>query len=168
MDTRKPILVTGGGGFLGSHLVEHLRATGYTNVIAPRRREFDLTRAYDVSALFRAVRPEIVIHAAAVVGGIGANRLAPGQFFYENLLMGIQVIEAARRHGVGKTVVLGTICAYPKFTPVPFREAVVSVVCRQRRSTWLPESLLRLQLRDSAGLEPASPLCPGIRAEGHL
>jgi GDP-L-fucose synthase len=116
------ILVTGGGGFLGSHIVERLRQVGCDRVAAPRSKEFDLTRAGAVEALFEQVRPEVVIHAAAVVGGIGANRENPGRFFYENVMMGIQTIEACRRYGVTKTVVLGTICAYPKFTPVPFRE----------------------------------------------
>ncbi len=120
--SRKRILVTGGGGFLGSHLVERLQAAGCAAVTAPRSREFDLTSSEAVERLFTAVRPEIVIHAAAVVGGIGANRSNPGRFFYENAMMGIQVIEAARRHAVEKIVVLGTICAYPKFTPVPFCE----------------------------------------------
>ena len=120
--TSKRILITGGAGFLGGHLTEHLRSIGCNNIFAPRRREFDLTRPYDVRSIFCAVRPEIVIHAAAVVGGIGANRQAPGRFFYENMLMGMHVIEAARRHNVEKTVVLGSICAYPKFTPAPFRE----------------------------------------------
>jgi GDP-L-fucose synthase len=118
----KRILVTGGGGFLGSHIVERLRSQGCLRVSAPRRKDFDLTRAADVDRLFDCLRPEIVIHAAASVGGIGANRENPGRFFYENAIMGIQAIEACRRFRVEKTVVLGTICAYPKFTPVPFRE----------------------------------------------
>ena len=118
----KRILVTGGGGFLGSHLLEALRAAGADRICAPRRRECDLTSAEQTEQLFTACRPEVVIHAAAVVGGIGANRAQPGRFFYENAIMGIQLIEAARRFAVEKTVVLGTICAYPKFTPVPFRE----------------------------------------------
>jgi GDP-L-fucose synthase len=120
--TSKRILITGGGGFLGSHIVERLRRQGCRQVSAPRRKEFDLTRAADVEGLFESLRPEIVIHAAASVGGIGANRENPGRFFYENAIMGIQTIEACRRFRVEKTVVLGTVCAYPKFTPVPFRE----------------------------------------------
>ena len=120
--SKKRILVTGGGGFLGSHLLDSLRAAGCDQICAPRRRECDLTQAADIQRLFLLSRPEVVIHAAAVVGGIGANRAQPGRFFHENAIMGIQLIEAARRYGVEKTVVLGTICAYPKFTPVPFRE----------------------------------------------
>lgn len=120
--TSKRILVTGGGGFLGSHIVEQLRRSGCTHVLAPRRSQFDLTRPEHVERLLTECRAEIVIHAAAAVGGIGANRENPGRFFYENAIMGIQLIEGCRRHRVEKTVVLGTVCAYPKFTPVPFRE----------------------------------------------
>ena len=120
--SEKRILLTGGGGFLGSHLREALGAAGAHTVFAPRRREFDLTQAREVDELFRTTQPQVLIHAAAVVGGIGANLAEPGRFFYENALMGIQLIEAARKYSVEKTVVLGTICAYPKFTPIPFSE----------------------------------------------
>jgi GDP-L-fucose synthase len=120
--TSKRILVTGGRGFLGSHLLRVLRDGASGSIVAPSREEFDLTREADIERLFDSVRPEVVIHLAAVVGGIGANMAEPGRFFYENALMGIQLIEAARKYSVAKTVVLGTICAYPKFTPVPFSE----------------------------------------------
>jgi GDP-L-fucose synthase len=116
------ILLTGGGGFLGSHLLEDLAEIGCRQVAAPRSAEYDLTRPEAIERLFDGFRPELVIHAAAVVGGIGANRSNPGRFFYENAAMGIHLIDACRRFGVQKTVVLGSICAYPKFTPVPFRE----------------------------------------------
>ena len=118
----KRVLVTGGRGFLGRVVVERLAARGAAYVLAPSRSEFDLTRAGDVRALLATSRPDVVIHAAAVVGGIGANRAHPGRFFYENAIMGIQLIEEARKAGVGKLVCLGTICAYPKFAAVPFRE----------------------------------------------
>ncbi len=118
----KRTLVTGGAGFLGSHIVERLHQVGCGQVAVPRRRDFDLTRAEAVERLFEEYRPDVVIHAAATVGGIGANRQNPGAFFFENAMMGIQVIDACRRYSVEKAVVLGTICAYPKFTPVPFRE----------------------------------------------
>jgi len=120
--TRKRIAITGGGGFLGRHLVDQLRARGCRDIFVPRRKDYDLTRADAVQRLFEEHHPEVLIHAAAVVGGIGANRANPGSFFYENAIMGIQLIEAARRYGTEKVVVLGTICAYPKFTPVPFQE----------------------------------------------
>jgi len=118
----KRILVTGGGGFLGSYIVERLAREGAQGIAAPRRKDYDLTRADAIERLFVECRPQVVIHAAAAVGGIGANRSNPGRFFYENAIMGIQVVEACRRYEVEKTVVLGTICSYPKFTPVPFRE----------------------------------------------
>jgi GDP-L-fucose synthase len=115
------VLVTGGGGFLGSHVVDRMRADGIEPFVA-RRREYDLTRDADVEGLFQKARPELVIHLAAEVGGIGANRENPGRFWYANLLMGTHVLEQSRRVGVRKLVLVGTICSYPKFTPVPFRE----------------------------------------------
>ncbi|MDQ3804076.1 MAG: GDP-L-fucose synthase [Acidobacteriota bacterium] len=118
----KRICVTGGGGFLGRRVVANLRERGCDDVHVVRRREYDLVKGSDVERLYREVRPEVVVHLAAVVGGIGANRENPGRYFYENLMMGAQLIEGARLHGVEKFVQVGTICAYPKFAPVPFRE----------------------------------------------
>jgi GDP-L-fucose synthase len=119
----KKIIVTGGAGFLGRHVVERLRAIGCSNVFVPRRQTFDLTRMDVVEQLFQDHQPEVLVHLAAVVGGIGANRDNPGRFFYENAIMGIQLIEAARRYSTEKVVVLGTVCSYPKCTQTPFREA---------------------------------------------
>jgi GDP-L-fucose synthase len=118
----KRVAVTGGGGFLGSVVVAKLRARGCEDVYVVRKRDYDLVRGADVERLYADARPEVVIHLAAVVGGIGANRENPGRYFYENIMMGVQLIEAARLSGVEKFVQVGTICAYPKFTPVPFRE----------------------------------------------
>ena len=118
----KRVMVTGGGGFLGSFVLGALSARGCSDVFAPSRADYDLTCDADIARALADGRPDIVIHLAAVVGGIGANRAQPGRFFYENAVMGIQLIEAARLAGVSKFVCLGTVCAYPKFTPVPFHE----------------------------------------------
>jgi GDP-L-fucose synthase len=115
------VTVTGGAGFLGRHVVEALTARGW-EVFVPRRAEYDLTEEPAVRRLFADAQPEVVVHLAAVVGGIEANRAEPGRFFYENLHMGTMLMEHARRCGVAKFVGIGTICSYPKHTPVPFRE----------------------------------------------
>jgi GDP-L-fucose synthase len=115
------VLVTGGGGFLGSHLVERLRGEG-TDPFVARRADYDLTQASDATRLFEDAQPELVFHLAAEVGGIGANRANPGRYWYANLMMGAHVLEQARLRGTGKVVLAGTVCAYPKFARVPFRE----------------------------------------------
>jgi GDP-L-fucose synthase len=116
------ILVTGGSGFLGKHVLDVLARRGYQDVVSPRHAEYDLTRSDQVAACLRDLRPDAIVHLAAVVGGIGANLDRPGEFFYQNLVMGAELMEQARLAGVEKFVAIGTICAYPKFTPVPFRE----------------------------------------------
>ena len=116
------IVVTGGAGFLGSFILEKLRARGCGEVLVPTIEEYDLVTAVDIERMYDDMRPDVVIHLAAVVGGIGANREHPGKFFYENLMMGVQLIDAGRLRGIEKFVAIGTVCAYPKFTPVPFKE----------------------------------------------
>ncbi|MEP7081429.1 MAG: GDP-L-fucose synthase [Chloroflexota bacterium] len=116
------VMVTGGGGFLGGSVVRRLEASGATDVFVPRSRDYDLRTVEGVRAALADGRPDVVIHLAAVVGGIGANRENPGRFFYENAIMGIELMERARLAGVQKFVQIGTVCSYPKFTPVPFSE----------------------------------------------
>src|SRR6266404_2424322 len=118
----KRVLVTGGKGFLGRYIVDRLRKYPGIDIFIPTRSQYDLVEPADVKRLLSDTRPELLIHLAAVVGGIGANQENPGKFFYENLMMGTQLIEQARKHDVQKFVALGTVCAYPKFTPTPFRE----------------------------------------------
>ncbi len=118
----KRVVITGGTGFLGSYVVEKLEQRGCKNIFAPRSRDYDLVHIKAVKRLYEDAKPDIVIHLAAVVGGIGANQANPGKFFYHNLIMGVQMMEQGRQLGVEKFVALGTICCYPKFTPVPFKE----------------------------------------------
>lgn len=116
------IIVTGGAGFLGCHVVNCLRKRGYSNIFVPRSREFDLRKECDIINMFKQFKADVVIHLAAVVGGIGANQKMPASFFYDNLIMGIQLMEQARRFQVKKFVSIGTVCSYPKFASIPFQE----------------------------------------------
>jgi GDP-L-fucose synthase len=116
------VTVTGGAGFLGSAVVRRLREAGASEIFVPRSAQYDLRKAPDIDRALADGRPDLIIHLAAVVGGIGANRESPGRFFYENAIMGIELMEQARLAGVAKFVAIGTVCAYPKMTPVPFRE----------------------------------------------
>jgi len=117
------ILVTGGSGFLGRMVLAILEQRGYQEVFAPRQADYDLTQSAHVQRCLTDLKPDAIVHLAAVVGGIGANREHPGEFFYKNLIMGTTLMEEARQRGTQKFVAIGTICAYPKFTPVPFKEA---------------------------------------------
>jgi GDP-L-fucose synthase len=116
------VVVTGGAGFLGRFVCERLRTCQPAEIVVPRSAQYDLRERDDIRRLLAAARPDVIIHLAAVVGGIGANRVNPGRYFYDNAIMGLQLLEEARLAGIGKIVSVGTICSYPKFTPVPFRE----------------------------------------------
>lgn len=116
------VVVTGGAGFLGGHVTKGLRERGCKNILIPHIADYDLVSMGDIVRMYDDMRPDIVIHLAAAVGGIGANREHPGEFFYKNLMMGVQLIEQARLRNIEKFVAIGTVCSYPKFTPVPFKE----------------------------------------------
>lgn len=117
------VVVTGGAGFLGRVVVDRLKQRGVAEVLIPRRSEFDLTREADVARMYDTLKPDVIFHLAAEVGGIGANMKNPGRYFFANMAMALHLIEQARQRHLGKFVQVGTICAYPKFTPVPFRES---------------------------------------------
>jgi len=116
------VVVTGGAGFLGSYVIDGLKKRGCKNILVPKIEDYDLVKMDNIVRMYADMKPDVVIHLAAVVGGIGANREHPGEFFYKNLMMGVQLIEQGRLHDIEKFVAIGTICAYPKFTPVPFME----------------------------------------------
>jgi GDP-L-fucose synthase len=120
--TNRRVMVTGGAGFLGAWVVHKLRGRGCRNIFVPRSRDYDLRRVDDIRRALSDGAPDVIIHLAARVGGIGANRVHPAEFFYDNLMMGVPLLHEAWRAGVSKFVAIGTVCAYPKFTPVPFRE----------------------------------------------
>ncbi|GIK40748.1 MAG: hypothetical protein BroJett011_45810 [Chloroflexota bacterium] len=120
--SRRRVCITGGGGFLGSFVVERLRQRGAREVIVPRKRDYDLVKMEAVQRLLTDAKPDIIIHLAAHVGGIGANRQHPAEFFYDNLMMGTQLMHQAYLSGVEKFIAIGTVCAYPKYTPLPFKE----------------------------------------------
>jgi GDP-L-fucose synthase len=120
--TRRRIVITGGAGFLGGYVTEGLRRRRCKHILVPKIDNYDLVKLEDINRMYEDMKPDIVIHLAAVVGGIGANREHPGEFFYKNLMMGAQLIEQARLRNIEKFVAIGTVCAYPKFTPVPFKE----------------------------------------------
>ncbi|MEA4811379.1 MAG: GDP-L-fucose synthase [Anaerolineaceae bacterium] len=120
--SKKRICITGGAGFLGTHLQKKLKEHGAKNFFIPTYPEYDLVKGEDIARMYDEAKPDIVIHLAAKVGGIGANREKPGEFFYDNLMMGVQLIHQAWQRGIEKFVAIGTICAYPKYTPIPFKE----------------------------------------------
>jgi GDP-L-fucose synthase len=122
LDRSDHLVITGGAGFLGSKVVSMLRERGHEKITVIRRKDFDLTREGDVERMYAQLKPAAVVHLAAEVGGIGANRDNPGRFFFANMAMGLHLIEGARKHGLKKFLQVGTICAYPKMTPVPFKE----------------------------------------------
>ena len=116
------VVITGGAGFLGGYVTEGLKKCGCMNILVPKIEDYDLVDINDINRMYDDMEPDIVIHLAAIVGGIGANREHPGEFFYKNLIMGVQLIEQGRLRNIEKFVAIGTVCAYPKFTPVPFKE----------------------------------------------
>ena len=118
----KRVMVTGGAGFVGSQVVKRLKQAGCKSIFVPRSKDYDLRQTAAIQQALTDAKPEVILHLAAHVGGIGANRLRPAEFFYDNLIMGVELLNAAWRFGVGKFVALGTVCSYPKFTPVPFKE----------------------------------------------
>ena len=118
----KRVVVTGGAGFLGQYIVEGLKKHGCKYILVPRIEKYDLEIMQDICQMYSDMNPDIVIHLAATVGGIGANQEHPGSFFYKNIMMGVQLMEIGRQFGIEKFVAIGTVCLYPKFTPVPFKE----------------------------------------------